>query len=116
MNVEELTTLFQSNQTNTLVWNGICHDCQQEVQVKTTADTEKKEITIEGGAVFNPNKDNVYFLKCDDCMKKDPILKNYQDMDVYSRVVGYLRPVNQWNDAKQSEFELRQTFKQPTVS
>ncbi|MCD6522645.1 MAG: hypothetical protein J7K68_02765 [Candidatus Diapherotrites archaeon] len=31
--------------------------------------------------------------------------------EVYSRVVGYLRPVNQWNDGKQSEFSDRKAFK-----
>ena len=30
--------------------------------------------------------------------------------EVYSRVVGYLRPVDQWNDGKQAEFSLRKTF------
>ncbi|MEM2321511.1 MAG: ribonucleoside triphosphate reductase [Candidatus Bathyarchaeia archaeon] len=30
--------------------------------------------------------------------------------EVYSRVVGYLRPVDQWNDGKQSEFRVRKTF------
>ena len=30
--------------------------------------------------------------------------------EIYSRVVGYLRPVDQWNDGKQSEFRIRQTF------
>jgi anaerobic ribonucleoside-triphosphate reductase len=30
--------------------------------------------------------------------------------EVYSRVVGYLRPVNQWNDGKQAEFKIRRTF------
>jgi anaerobic ribonucleoside-triphosphate reductase len=30
--------------------------------------------------------------------------------EVYSRVVGYLRPVDQWNDGKQSEFQIRKTF------
>ena len=30
--------------------------------------------------------------------------------EVYSRVTGYLRPVNQWNDAKQAEFANRRTF------
>jgi hypothetical protein len=34
-----------------------------------------------------------------------------QVCEVYSRVVGYLRPVNQWNDAKQAEFVDRRTFK-----
>ena len=31
--------------------------------------------------------------------------------EVYSRVVGYLRPVSSWNEGKQEEFELRKTFK-----
>jgi len=30
--------------------------------------------------------------------------------EVYSRVVGYLRPVQQWNKGKQEEFALRKTF------
>jgi ribonucleoside-triphosphate reductase len=31
--------------------------------------------------------------------------------EVYSRVVGYLRPVNQWNEGKVEEFKARKTFK-----
>jgi ribonucleoside-triphosphate reductase len=31
--------------------------------------------------------------------------------EVYSRVVGYIRPVNQWNKGKQQEFKDRRTFK-----
>ncbi len=34
-----------------------------------------------------------------------------QNTEVYSRVVGYLRPVNQWNDGKQAEFSIRKRFK-----
>ncbi|MEW5735826.1 MAG: ribonucleoside triphosphate reductase [Thermodesulfobacteriota bacterium] len=30
--------------------------------------------------------------------------------EVYSRVVGYLRPVNQWNDGKQAEYTMRKRF------
>ena len=33
-----------------------------------------------------------------------------QETEVYSRVVGYLRPVKQWNDGKQAEFVMRKTF------
>lgn len=33
-----------------------------------------------------------------------------QPTEVYSRVVGYLRPVNQWNEGKQQEFSLRSRF------
>lgn len=30
--------------------------------------------------------------------------------EVYSRIVGYLRPVMQWNDGKQAEFNMRKKF------
>ena len=38
--------------------------------------------------------------------------KNAQrtECEVYSRVSGYLRPVSQWNDAKQAEFDNRKMF------
>lgn len=35
--------------------------------------------------------------------------------EIYSRVVGYLRPVDQWNDGKQAEFSIRKTFDRSTV-
>ncbi len=36
--------------------------------------------------------------------------------EVYSRVVGFLRPVSQWNDSKAAEFELRKTYDKATKS
>jgi anaerobic ribonucleoside-triphosphate reductase len=33
------------------------------------------------------------------------------DTEVYSRVVGYLRPVKQWNNGKRAEFAKRKLFK-----
>ncbi|MEI7543145.1 MAG: anaerobic ribonucleoside-triphosphate reductase [bacterium] len=32
------------------------------------------------------------------------------ECEVYSRVVGYFRPVKQWNDGKQEEYADRVTF------
>lgn len=32
-------------------------------------------------------------------------------VEVYSRVVGYFRPVNQWNRGKQEEFSNRKLFR-----
>jgi ribonucleoside-triphosphate reductase len=34
-----------------------------------------------------------------------------EETEVYSRVVGYLRPVKQWNNGKQAEFDIRKTYK-----
>jgi ribonucleoside-triphosphate reductase len=41
---------------------------------------------------------------CPKCDSKQPC-------EVYSRIVGYLRPVSQWNLGKQEEFKERKTFK-----
>ena len=32
------------------------------------------------------------------------------ECEVYSRVVGYFRPVKQWNDGKREEFKDRKVF------
>jgi ribonucleoside-triphosphate reductase len=34
-----------------------------------------------------------------------------EETEVYARVVGYLRPIKQWNNGKQAEFAMRKTFK-----
>lgn len=31
-------------------------------------------------------------------------------VEVYSRVVGYFRPINQWNKGKQEEFHERKVY------
>ena len=36
------------------------------------------------------------------------------ECEVFSRVCGYLRPVNNWNDAKQAEFGDRTLFNEVT--
>ncbi|HCP16535.1 TPA: ribonucleoside triphosphate reductase, partial [candidate division WOR-3 bacterium] len=36
-----------------------------------------------------------------------------ESCEVYSRVVGYLRPVKQWNDGKKAEFKARKRYKLP---
>ena len=37
------------------------------------------------------------------------MFKNIKKRD--ARVVGYLRPVKQWNPGKQAEFDLRKNFR-----
>jgi ribonucleoside-triphosphate reductase len=32
------------------------------------------------------------------------------ETEVYSRIVGYFRPVKQWNEGKRAEFELRKSY------
>jgi len=43
-------------------------------------------------------------------MNKEKNEKKRTECEVYSRVVGYLRPVNQWNKGKQQEYDDRKMF------
>lgn len=108
MSVERLHELFDENQgKEVLMWKGTCHDCQSDIQI--TATPKEDGIHIEGGSVYEPEIEK-FFLKCNSCFEKESVLQNYQSCEVYSRVVGYLRPVSQWNDGKQSEFRDREMF------
>jgi anaerobic ribonucleoside-triphosphate reductase len=83
--------------------NNICHDCGKEIVIK-----ENQE--IENGQLLKyslPDGSEKMIFKCNDCYEKDKSLRNYQETEVYSRVVGYLRPVSQWNEGKQQEYKER---------
>lgn len=71
-----------------------CHDCKKQ---------------IHSGAEYMPYLDGE-FIKCKQCHKIDPILRNFRETEVYSRVVGYIRPVSQWNKGKCSEFKDRTEY------
>jgi len=45
---------------------------------------------------------------CPQCTIKQPC-------EVYSRIVGYLRPIQQWNEGKQEEFKQRKEYKIPKL-
>ena len=74
-----------------------CHDCGRELKMND----EYMKYVVESGE----------FCKCKSCHEADPVLRNFQRTEVYSRVVGYIRPVAQWNGGKQAEFDDRKEFK-----
>ncbi|MBN2762442.1 MAG: ribonucleoside triphosphate reductase [Bacteroidales bacterium] len=57
-------------------------------------------ICPEHGYLFGEHK------KCPKCAEAG----QNSDCEVFSRIVGYLRPVEQWNDGKQEEFKERRLF------
>ncbi len=108
MTCERLFELFDMHaDKNALEWIGQCHDCKVPVTVRAVP--REGGIHVEGGGIYEPEPER-FFLKCNNCFQKDPALGHYQPCEVYSRVVGYLRPVAQWNDAKQEEFKDRKVF------
>ncbi len=74
----------------------ICHDCKKEL--------EKGDEFVLYEVVSDK------FIKCKACYQNDSVLKNFKKAEVYSRVVGYIRPVQQWNNGKRAEYGDRKEF------
>ena len=82
----------------------LCRDCKKKIEI-----TGKK---IKNGyrLLYKSNGENIEIFKCANCFGKNKKLSNFQDCEVYSRIVGYIRPVNQWHKGKQQEFKERKEF------
>ena len=81
-----------------------CHDCQKEIEFSRDKILNGLQLSYDNG------EEKLTVFKCKECYNKNPGLANFQSCEVYSRIVGYLRPVNQWNRGKQQEFTDRKTF------
>jgi len=97
-------------EANEFEWEGKCHDCGEKtiINVKLLKDG----FEISGGALYHiPEiEEKSLYLRCVKCMEGEKLLRGYQPNEVYSRVVGYLRPVSNYNLSKQQEFKDRKLF------
>jgi hypothetical protein len=105
--------MYEKLKNGEMTFDGKCCDCGADVSIKSFIDGE--HLVVEGGSMFRPpaawNCQNEYLYKCQACFDKDS--KYYPATEVYSRVVGYMRPVSQWNEGKKAEFNHRKTFNIP---
>jgi len=84
--------------------NARCFDCGTEMVLK--------EEKIENGSllIYEDVGRDIFVFKCDECLAKSSELSDYKECEVYSRIVGYLRPVKQWNEGKQQEYSERKEY------
>ena len=73
-----------------------CHDCKKEL--KNNDEVAKYET------------DCGEFFKCRKCHENDSVLRNFRETEVYSRIVGYIRPTKQWNAGKSEEYCDRKEY------
>jgi len=73
-----------------------CHDCGKAIK----KGAKFAEYEAAGATMY----------KCAACYKQDAVLRNFRSTEVYSRVVGYIRPVSQWNKGKQAEYADRKEY------
>lgn len=84
-----------------------CYDCKKEIEIKG------KQIKNGVLLTYKDDIEKIKVFKCNSCFKKNPSLTNFRKCEVYSRVVGYLRPVQEWNVGKFREFKERKEYKLP---
>jgi anaerobic ribonucleoside-triphosphate reductase len=82
-----------------------CYDCKAEIEISGDE--------IKNGVLLSYKEEDKEYevFKCNDCYKSNPVLTDYKPCEVYSRVCGYLRPVQQWNAGKQQEYKERKEYK-----
>jgi len=85
--------------------NLFCYDCKKEIKLNGE---ELVDAVLLG---YKDGLDDYRVIKCKACYEKHPELANFRKCEVYSRIVGYIRPVNQWNDGKQAEYADRKEYK-----
>ena len=81
-----------------------CHDCAKEILV------EDGEVKNGVYLAYEKGEEKINVFKCNECFAKNPALTNFQACEVYSRVVGYIRPVQQWHKGKKQEYGERIEF------
>ncbi len=85
--------------------DNFCHDCHKEILI------EGDDIQNGVFLAYEDSGEMINIFKCNDCYKKNPALTNFRRCEVYSRVVGYIRPVQQWHTGKKQEYYERKEFK-----
>ena len=85
--------------------NYTCRDCQIKIK------TKGKELLNGVLLKYLDGKEEIWVIKCKECFTKNPELTNYQECEVYSRVCGYYRPVENWHASKKEEYKERKPFK-----
>lgn len=89
--------------------NNICHDCGQKMEI------EGEDIKNGVFLTYENEDEKIKVFKCNECFNKNKALTNFQPCEVYSRVVGYIRPVQQWHKGKKQEYGERKEFGMPST-
>jgi hypothetical protein len=86
--------------------NAQCHDCGVKIELKGDE--------IRNGQLlhFKEGSDDIWVFKCNSCYNAPDgkELKKFRNCEVYSRVVGYIRPVQGWNKGKSLEYKQRKVY------
>lgn len=111
MEIEKIIEqLIEKYNAGNYEFKGNCDICNCDINLSISIKEFKNgrinaEISGGAGIGFDIEKENHFErLMCDKCFENTK-------PEIYSRVVGYLRPIKQWNTGKMAEFKARKNFK-----
>ena len=81
-----------------------CHDCGTKIEI--TPDEIKNGVLL----TYKDSDNDIDIFKCDKCFEQSESLENFRECEIYSRIVGYLRPIKEVNPGKAQEIKERKTF------
>ena len=85
---------------------GKCQSCKKEVNITIF----KKGLEIFGNGGMIKGNNDVPLFKCSECLERDGGMISRTRPEVFSRVCGYLRPVQNFNPGKKAEWAVRKNY------
>jgi len=109
MTIQRLHELFDENPEQAkLGFDGSCHDAGK----RSRSEWRLPLRASRSAAVRYTSRSPAYFLpNARRVSKRIHTSRIIAAAKVYSRVVGYLRPIEQWNEGKQAEFRERKAYR-----
>lgn len=81
-----------------------CDKCNKEIKLNG------EELVDAKFLIFKDEDETYKRIRCNECYEKDKSLTNYKPCEVFSRVCGYFRPVQNWNKGMQQAYKDRKEF------
>ena len=109
-----LIKLFNKAETDCIELHGKCQSCEEPVDLVIW----KKGFETEGngGMIVSAEFDPRPEFKCTKCLERDNYRISPTRCEIFTRVCGYLRPIQSFNPGKREEFKDRKTYKNPPDS
>jgi ribonucleoside-triphosphate reductase len=85
-----------------------CHDCKKQLELD-----DKEDLIDAVQLKYKDGEKEIFVFKCNECYGKSQSLNNFRTCEVFSRVCGYFRPIQQYNIGKKQEYDERKNFKYP---
>jgi hypothetical protein len=105
---EWLGRLFKEAGTKCIELHGTCQSCKSKVDLVIWE--EGLETEGNGGVIVNGEFDAKPEFKCSACLERDGGRISPTKCEIFTRVCGYLRPVQGFNPGKKAEFNDRKTY------